>query len=76
MFGSSHLGLPTDQRKTGFYIGWFFRLYYANDSGWWPARTPDGRSIGEQDAYFWRCLEIIAQTLVTMRLEELNKRGK
>jgi hypothetical protein len=71
-------GLTTDQRLCGFYIAWFFKCYESNDSGWWPRRTPDGLSVGDQDAYFWRALETIAQTMMLMRAEEMarqNMRG-
>jgi hypothetical protein len=33
-------------------------------------QTPDGRSIIEQDAFFWRALEIIAQSLNAMIANE------
>ena len=64
----------TEQRTCGFYIAWFFRLYESNESGWWPRRTPDDKPVIVQDAYFWRCLEVIAQTLIQMRIEA-DKQG-
>jgi hypothetical protein len=63
----------TDQRTCGFYISWFFKCYEANDSGWWPKRTPNDESVAEQDAYFWRALEIVAQTMMELRAEEMAR---
>jgi hypothetical protein len=71
--GSDAGGMPTDQRTCGFYLSWFFKLYEANDSGWWARNTPDGLSIGEQDSYFWRALEVVAQIMNEMRSEEMAR---
>jgi hypothetical protein len=54
-----------------FYVSWFSRVYQSTESGWSVARTPDNRSVSEQDAYFWFALEIIARELNTMRALEL-----
>lgn len=54
-------------------MSWFFRLFEATDHGWKNVRTPDGRAIGEQDAYFWLCLEEIARTMNLMMNEEARR---
>jgi hypothetical protein len=66
-------GFQTDQRLCGYYLSWFFRCYQANENGWWPIFTPDGKPIGKQDAYFWRSLEVIAQTMMELRAEEMAR---
>ena len=71
--GSDSLYFPTDQRSSAFYLTLFFKVYESTDSGWWPRRTPDDRPILKQDAYAWRCMEVVAQTLMEMRIEELRK---
>jgi hypothetical protein len=64
--------MPTDQRSCGFYIGWFFKVYQAGENGWWLARTPDDGPMTTQDAYFHRCLEVIAQTMMELRIEAMQ----
>jgi hypothetical protein len=71
--GGDSLVVLTEQRTCGFYLSWFFKLYESTDSGWWPRRTPDDRPVTKQDAYFWRCLEVIAQTLIELRIEEMQR---
>lgn len=56
-----------------FYISWFFKLAEQTEYGWWLRNTPDGLPIISQDAYFWRCLEIICVTLGEMIAEERAK---
>jgi hypothetical protein len=56
-----------------FYMNWFFRCFASGENGWALARTPDGRSISEQDAYLIQALEIIARTLNLMMVEERNR---
>ena len=65
--------INTRQRTAQFYVSWFFRVYRTAETGWHAYQTPDGKSIMEQDAYFWQALEIICRTLNQMISEERNK---
>jgi hypothetical protein len=54
-------------------LSWFNRLFQPTEAGWVMARTPDGLPLMDQDAFFWRALEIIARELNAMRAAELQK---
>lgn len=56
-----------------FYLAWFFRCYRATEAGWVISHTPDGGAIMDQDAFFWRAMEIIAETKNLMMIEEMRK---
>ena len=53
-----------------FYLSWFSRCFVCGEAGWTFSQTPDGRAIMFQDAYFWRCLEIICSTMNTVYVEQ------
>lgn len=72
---SGHLieRLDTSQRSCAFYLTWFFKLYRCGDTGWHNVQTPDGRSIIEQDNFFWVALENIGRKLNEIRAHEIWK---
>lgn len=61
------------QYHVSFYFSWFTRCFVMGEMGWYCLHTPDGRGIMYQDAFFWRCLEIICQELNVI---EASKRAK
>jgi hypothetical protein len=63
----------TEQRSCSFYIAWFNKLYVPSENGWYNNRTPDDAPLMDQDAYFWRALEIICATNNLMMIEARNK---
>lgn len=62
----------TEQRSCAFYLAWFSRLYVPSEHGWYNTRTPDGGPIMDQDAYFWRALEIICATFNLILSEQTS----
>jgi hypothetical protein len=56
-------------------MSWFSRIYQSSDHGWYSERTPDGKPITEQDAFFWFALEIIARELNVIRMEQMAKQS-
>jgi hypothetical protein len=59
----------TEQRGCSFYIAWFYRCYVPSEHGWYCLRTPDGKSIMDQDAYFWRAVEALCNVHNLMLME-------
>lgn len=65
--------IRTSQRGAEFYLAWFNRTHVCTQSGWQFSQTPDGRAIIYQDAFFWRCLEIICETMNQMIAQNLHQ---
>ena len=66
-------GVSTSQRSVQYYLGWFTRCYALGETGWAVSRTPDGRAIMHQDAFFWRALEVVAHTMNLRIMEERER---
>lgn len=62
-----------NQRSLPFYLAWATRLYTLGDGGYKFERTPDDRPLIVQDAYFFRCLEVIVGTWNQKIAEDRNR---